>query len=91
MCDIYKSVTLWSCPNFLGARIPLPTNLNLHVWENETRDYFDAEVVQFLRFGWPVSYRGPVPTLNRDNHASANNFHEHVKNLLTKKFCWAQC
>jgi hypothetical protein len=24
MCDIYKSVTLWNCPNFLGARIPLP-------------------------------------------------------------------
>jgi hypothetical protein len=78
MLDIYAHVSSFNCPNFKGARIPLPTDLNIEVWRQATSDYKDAAVVDFLEFGWPISYTGPIPTLNHANHSSALNFQEHV-------------
>jgi hypothetical protein len=85
LSDIYSQVISFNCPNFLGARIPLPTNFNLPVWKAATADYHDSQVVDFLTFGWPVSYQGPIPTQNHVNHPSALKFPQHVLNFTIKE------
>lgn len=43
-------------PNAFRARLPVITQLNISAWEFYLQSYHDAHIVDFLRFGWPVSY-----------------------------------
>ena len=43
-------------PNAFGARLLVITQLNISVWEFYLQSYQDAHVVDFVRFGWPMSY-----------------------------------
>ena len=42
-------------PNYLGARIPIPTHWDLDLLESLLEDYEDKLVVEFLRYGWLMS------------------------------------
>jgi hypothetical protein len=71
MLEVYSKVKATGLPNYIKARVQLPTNFNFDAWERHTRDYADKQVVDFLKFGFPTSYYGPVPDPTADNHASA--------------------
>ena len=79
MLEIYTLVTKHKLPNYRGARIPLPTNLNINRWRQATEDHHDKQVADFLAYGWPVSYRGPVPTTQLGNHASAKAYTRDIR------------
>ena len=34
-------------PNFLAARIPVPSQLNIHAWESYLSDYWDKQIMGF--------------------------------------------
>ena len=42
-------------PNYAQARIPLISGLNINEWERELRDYHDPFLLQYLKFGFPLS------------------------------------
>ena len=42
-------------PNYAQARIPLISGLNINEWERELRDYHDPLLLQYLKFGFPLS------------------------------------
>ena len=70
-------------PNYLSARIPIPSKLNCDAWDHLLLDYHDAEIVDFLRFGWPSGYTAPMPpTPSEVNHPSADNY---VSKFLAKE------
>jgi hypothetical protein len=80
---IYEAVRAFSRPNFLGARVPVPSGLNIEAWEQLLKTYPDRDLVQFLKFGWPINYCSeeiPWPTWN--NHKSARDFPEHIKSYI---------
>ena len=67
---IYDSVRSHALPNYLGAKIPVPSSLNHEAWEYNLQDYHDREICNFLKYGWPISYTAnqpPLPTMK--NHA----------------------
>lgn len=41
--------------NFLGARLPVPSSLNIPLWRSRLQDYPDYD---FLEFGWPAGRLG---------------------------------
>ena len=41
--------------NARGCRIPIPTDINHSFLENFIHDYHDPEVLDFTKFGWPLS------------------------------------
>ena len=46
--------------------------MNIAVWRAALASYHDAVVVDFLEFGWPITYVSPQPpTPVRQNHPSA--------------------
>ena len=51
---IYES----KMPNYLGLQIPVMQFWNLDVFENLLLDYSDKEIIQFLKFGWPINHDG---------------------------------
>ena len=70
-------------PNAFGARLPVITQLNISAWEFYLQSYHDAHVVDFLRFGWPVSYTAEnLPTSSSSNHPSAVDFADHVEHYI---------
>ena len=60
-------------PNVCGAKIPIPTHLNLDKSRELIQGYHDQEVVEFLTYGWPTNHCPgvPPPTINAVNHNSA--------------------
>ena len=45
-------------PNFQGCKIVLDTHFNLDNWEKMLLHYHDKAVIQFLKFGFPISFDG---------------------------------
>ena len=69
---IYSTVREKGAPNFRGARMPLSHKLNIPEWRRLAFKFNDAQLPDFLEFGFPTGYIScDVPTLGLDNHASA--------------------
>ena len=60
---IYDMVSATGVPNFLEARMPLSSGLNITAWRLLLSDYPDAGLLDHLEFAWPLDYTlGNVPT-----------------------------
>ena len=60
-------------PNYLEARVPVPTHWDHYLLDSLLEDYEDKLVVDFLRYGWPMS-RSILPLTNgsaKVNHKGA--------------------
>ena len=62
MLDIYLVVTARGQPNFRDARMPLPSNCDFHEWSATAHTQADQEVLQYLKYGFPAGFQGPIPT-----------------------------
>ena len=72
-------------PNVEGCKIPLSSKLNLSEWEKRLVSYHDKEVVEFLRYGFPISYRGELhleANSGVSNHNGATNFPQHIDTFI---------
>ena len=49
MLDIYSQVVASGAPNFVGATVPLLTNLHIGQWQLIAVNPQDKEVVEFLQ------------------------------------------
>ena len=74
-------------PNAWGARIPLETNWNLELLASLLEGYEDKVVVDWLRYGWPISrspnWKDPIPTFK--NHASACEYPDAINAYIEKE------
>lgn len=88
-CHLYDSIKSCGLPNFLGAKIPLSSALNLQPWQRKLVDYHDKEVCTFLEFGWPVGYHSITPPSSAEvNHPSATlHFFCHGRAIHFGSFC----
>ena len=48
-------------PNFFGARIPVTSQLNVDKWEELLQGYWDQQLLQLLRFGFPLDFNRSCP------------------------------
>lgn len=72
-----------SRPNAFGAQIPVNTLLNVDKWHSYLIAYNDNDVVQFLKFGWPINYTSnEMPHASNKNHNSAITYAKHVDHFL---------
>ena len=51
---IFDVVASTEQANYLAARVPLPSALNIAQWKQELRGYTDKKIVNYLEFGWPI-------------------------------------
>ena len=82
--DIIKSSGV---PNYQQARIHVTSNLNIEAWEKCLQNYPDQLLLQYLKFGFPLSIHQDNK-LNNDhvnNHFSARQFPQAVDEYLAKE------
>ena len=72
-------------PNFLGARLSVPTSLNLSLWRSLLTKYSDVVVCDYFEFGWPIGYdyHGVLPSSDPRNHKGALAFPSAVHSYLS--------
>ena len=78
------SVRALGKPNYLEARVLVPTRWDLDLLESFLEDYEDKLVVDFLRYGWPMS-RSILPLTNgsaKVNHKGALEFPDAINHYL---------
>ena len=75
LIEVHHIVRKTGKPNFLGARIPVTLQLKVEVWQDLLKDYWDQQLLQLLRFGFPLDFNRNCPLENAiGNHASATQF-----------------
>lgn len=85
-CHMYEKIREKGLPNFLGAKIPVSSNLKILEWSKYLKDYHDKEIVTFLQYGWPVGFHSETPPQAvYENHSSAKRYNDHVRRFVEKE------
>ena len=83
---IYSAVRKTGLPNYLEAKIPIPSDLKCDTWDTLLADYDDGEIAHYLRYGWPSSYTAfTPPTPASRNHPSAVAHSANIDRFLEKE------
>ena len=82
---IYKAVQKYNLPNYQGARIPVPSGLNIPMWRYILADYDLPIIGDYLQFGFPIDIDSEIFEYNIDvvNHKSALQRKEGVGKYFT--------
>ena len=74
-------------PNYQSAKIPIKSGLNVEAWENYLQDYLDKKVLQYIKFGYPLSLLNPHELCNKEisNHYSAWQYPSQVQEYIIKE------
>ena len=71
--------------NYLGCKIILLSNFNFPYIERELATYDDRDVIEFLKYGFPVDCQvGPINPGLPLNHKGATNFPVEIQIQLRK-------
>ena len=84
MAEIIRQTGL---PNYRAARFPIKSGLNIEAWEKYLKDYPDKHLIQYLKFGFPLSIKD-AHTLNNtsiSNHFLATAFPAQVSAYIHKE------
>ena len=83
---LYRRVRESGLPNYMGIRVPVPTNLNIANWRRLLVDYWDNQLVDLLEFGFPLDFDRSCDLISvEDNHKSAIDYKEHVQHYLQEE------
>ena len=75
LLDAHYVVRQTGKPNFWGARIPVTSQLNVDRWEELLKGYWDQQLLQLLKFGFPPDFNRSCTLHNEQgNHTSATQF-----------------
>ena len=83
MFVIYNQVVQVGLPNFMCARMQVPTNLNLAVWGKLATTPEPHRVIEFLTCGFLVGCEGGVPFPSTQNHTSVHALHRYIAVYIT--------
>ena len=74
-------------PNYRQARIPVISDLNIAAWEEYLADYPDPFLLQYIKFGFPLSLIADCRLSDTQvhNHFSANQHPDSVQDDLDKE------
>ena len=83
LVKIYDAVVRVGVPNYRGARVPVPSALNIPAWRQAEHLLDDQSLVDCLEFGFPVGFMGNTPPATSiQNHTSARANPSHILDYL---------
>ena len=71
---IHKQVNTYGVPNYKGARIRVPSTLNVKAWRQLVENYDYKILAEYIEFGFPmnIDYNKFTPNTQIINHKSAS-------------------
>ena len=86
MAKMHEAIRRSGKPNFQGCRFPVYTKIDVAFLEKELSDYEDKQVVELIKYGFPINYEGTGPgKVNSTNHKGAVDFPEEIDNYLERE------
>ena len=87
LIPIADSIRSSGLPNYRAVRIPIKSGLNVEAWERYLKDYEDKRVIQYIKFGFPLSLNNPHELNNTEitNHYSACQHPQQVQEYINKE------
>ena len=84
---LHSLVEQHKCPNFMGARIRVNHEFNCDLFDQLLDGYWDWQISQFMRYGFPMDFGGETSQLYVDRwaHPSAIDYEEHVITYLKEE------
>ena len=83
---LHEEVKKYNLPNYLGARIPVKSQMNIQAWKVLLRDYWDQQLLQCLEFGFPLGFNRMCPLKHdKANHKSALEFPQDVEKYIEEE------
>ena len=80
---IYESVRNHGVPNYRGAKVSLPSGLNIEQWQLNQHKFPDKSLIDLLEFGFPASYESTdQPVTGLVNHSSSRAHPQHVDHYI---------
>ena len=84
LTDIYNSVSMNGRYNFAGARLTVPSQLNIPEWRRRLVGYRDNKLADYLQFGWPINFNRLSTLCHSDtNHPSAERYGPDIEHYIT--------
>lgn len=84
--ELYNNIIAKAVPNFLGAKAPVKSGLQIQKWRDCLTDYHDSFLCDFLEFGWPLGYKAEGPPESvATNHPSAKAHMPHVTKFIQEE------
>lgn len=83
--DLVNYVRSWGVPNVYGARVILKSCWNFELLQQLVTADCDRQVLEFLKFGWPINYQGHDPPITLSNHGGAMGFQRHIDSYIQKE------
>ena len=82
----HKLITATGKPNFLAARIPVHSQLNIDKWHFYLAQYWDAQLLDLLEYGFPLDACRDNQFISTEiNHASALQNVHHVQSYIEEE------
>ena len=76
-------------PNFLGARIPVKSQLKPCRWHYHLKEYWDKQLPDLIQFGFPLDFDRRQPLCSTDkNHTSALENPQHVAHYISEELSY---
>ena len=84
---VSRTIRETGLPNYNMARFPIESDLNIEAWEKYLRHYDNKRLLQYLKYGFPLSIINPdkLNNTNVTNHFSALQFPGAVEQYLQKE------
>ena len=81
--QVYNKVVESGDFNYKGARLRLPSGLNIEQWRKALQGYSDYKLVEFLEFGWPIGIdRSAYLQSYNSNHKTALEHPEDIEHYI---------
>ena len=73
-------------PNYLAAKIPVVSQLNIDKWSSHISEYWDVQLLDLLEYGFPLDVdRSTLLSSTETNHTSALQNSHHVKSYIQEE------
>ena len=83
---LHKRVKESGALNFLKSCIPVRSQLNIEQWQQELQGYWDVQLLDLLRFGFPLDFnRNASLKCEHKNHTSSVQYPEDVQVYLNEE------
>ena len=87
--EAYNVVKSSGFYNFQQTRLLVDNQLNPTAWEAHLTDYWDWQLVQYIKFGFPLDVKLEANlSCDLSNHKSATLFPSHVDSYLQEEKCF---
>ena len=85
--EIHALVRATGKYNYMGARTPVNSQLNVAAWKAELGNYWDQQLLQLIEFGFPLDFNRHCPLkFEGENHASAIQYPADIEAYLQEEY-----